>query len=300
MLTFLFPSQLHQAPPRVSGWTYVASAPIVLPRLAALRPLSWDQLKASGPPADGFVVRNNMGFAFDESVWQSLRMAAQISLYEALERRARGGSPQPPLVDFAQNGVAAAGRRPSTHCTVELRVERTFTLMHLGSKVTVLLSNRPASVSAARRLGAVADAEPAAGMPARPAWVHYPTAYGYLSEGDAGTTAAKKFDAMRTAIDLLDEHVEAFMAVRATRLAAIETAVDSIDPGAIEGRSVKRLDPGFVARLQTAAASAGIPGNRDPVATRAWVLESSVEDIKTKLYVQAQDGTGERVDIEAP
>ncbi|MHB8636095.1 MAG: hypothetical protein ACYC96_06450 [Fimbriimonadaceae bacterium] len=246
------------------------------------------------------MTQGEIGLAFDESVWQSGRAAAQISLYKSLDQ---GGAQGAEVATFVGVMLKAAGRGLRTGSKMRLVVERRLTLSHGETNIEVVLS-RPGASQIPSPKNVVPYEEPGSSIEL---WLHYPTSYSFLDcvpprPASGVSDPGLPVEARLAATDALDAHLDEFMANRAKLRRSIESKIDELDREATVGHSVAQLPSVLHERLVKAALAGEFTIFKAlPTADRrTWIDSSTVSRVQSSLFVEIEGEDGATTDIEVP
>jgi hypothetical protein len=268
-----------------TGWTFVAGTRLGA-REGELLGLAWDRLAKTVKTPDAATVRDHIGYAFDETVWQADQMEVQTRLYGSILKLATARSAERTVTDFATKCLKFTGLE-APDPKFGLSVMREFTLRGWGSTVAFNLPG-----GAVRDLPATVI--PSAGSEkAFGSWVKYPNQYSFVDKGEV-VMRGKTAPIHVAAIDMIDDHIDAFMLKRAKARADIGVAVDGLDGPATEGKAVGELATELSARLVRGALDSG------KGVSGAWARGATVERVTLRVFLDVNDSAGAVVRIEIP
>jgi hypothetical protein len=284
----------------VDNWIFVSRQQVSAEVSMLLRPQDATKQRAALEAQGALIQEDKYFYGFDEATWQEGRMTRQRSVYEALKRSGTAGESDQALAVFVQERLVGTGLAPAVGATRRLRVVRVFSLRHDGNMVDAVVStpppttDQPVLVAAPRAV--VPFEDPARASP----WVSYPTTYAFCNSVKLMMNGGTRQSCMRRAIQLIDAHIDTFMAERAKYRAAIEVAVDGIDRRAAEGKAVKNLPAAWAAKVLAISGTVHIPGKLDPNAVKAWIREATVDRVASKIYIEVGAKDGRVIDVEVP
>ncbi len=286
----------------LSGWVYTAARETTAELDTDCMRLDWNGMKAyaSKTKKKWALVEDGLGdYAFDDSVWQSGKIAWQSEFYESLKGVAKQpGELSPILNGFVAGQLASQHNGLSPKSIVSVLVTRRITLQK-GTEELVLEFSNVERKAASLVIGAPKSVVNDSGSEQEVKIVQYPTTFGFLATGSAMASFDSISRTRKHAVELIDVHIDEFMKLRATRRADISKLVDGIETDSIQGLTVNTLPELVSSRLRQSARNYS---GRKPVHGEVidWMDSATVQGVETALYLDVTTSAGEDALVELP